>query len=76
MLLFEISRGCHYSCKFCNKIMYGGKVRFKHIKQIIEEMKVAIERYNIKTGYFIDLEFLLNKEIVNAICEFLIEKKI
>jgi len=73
--LFEISRGCQYGCKFCNKIMYGEKVRFKHIKQIIEEIKVAIERYNIKTGYFIDLEFLLNKEIVSLICEFLIEKK-
>ena len=73
--LFEISRGCQYTCKFCNKIMYGEKVRFKHIKQIIEEIKVAIEKYNIKTGYFIDLEFILNKEIVNAICEFLIEKK-
>lgn len=74
-VLFEISRGCNYQCKFCNKIMYGKGVREKSIEQIIEEIKTAIERDNVKTGYFIDLEFIFDNKIVNQLCDFLIKKK-
>ncbi len=73
--LFEISRGCNYQCKFCNKIMYGKGLRAKSAKQVIEEVKTAIEEYNVKTAYFIDLDFLTNRKIVNQLCEFLIKKK-
>jgi len=73
--LFEISRGCTYQCRFCNKVMYGKKLRTKSLEQIIEEVRIAIERYNVKTGYFIDLEFFSNREILDQICEFLIEKR-
>ena len=73
--LFEISRGCNYQCKFCNKIMYGRGLRTKSAEQIIEEVKIAIERYNVTAGYFIDLNFLSNKKIVNQVCEFLIKKR-
>jgi radical SAM superfamily enzyme YgiQ (UPF0313 family) len=73
--LFETSRGCNYGCKFCNKIMYGKGLRTKSIEQIIEELRTAIERYNVKTGYFIDLEFIYDREIVEGLCKFLIEKK-
>ncbi|MBL7197198.1 MAG: radical SAM protein [Candidatus Omnitrophica bacterium] len=74
-LLFEISRGCEYSCRFCNKIMYGEGLRTKTEAQIIEEVKTAIEKYNIKTGYFIDLNFLSNREIAEELCAYLIKNK-
>ncbi len=73
--LFEISRGCHYKCTFCNKIMYGGGVRSKSSKQIIEEVTIAIEKYKIKTGFFMDLDFLSNRIIVEELCDYLIKKK-
>jgi len=72
--LFEISRGCNYKCRFCNKIMYGNGLRTKSVEQVIEELKIAVEKYNVKTGYFIDLEFLSNRKIMEQLCEFLIKK--
>lgn len=72
--LFETARGCKYSCKFCNKIMYGQKLRTKTKEQILEEIRVAVEERHVKTGYFIDLQFFSNKEIVHNICDFLISK--
>ena len=73
--LFEIGRGCKWGCKFCNQLMYEPKFRVKSTAQVMKELSVAIERNGIKTGYFIDLEFLSYKEIVAEVCDFLIAKK-
>lgn len=73
--LFEISRGCKFRCRFCNKVMYGEGVRTKSKEQIFEEVTLAIEKYNVKTGYFIDLDFLSNRKIVEELCGYLIKKK-
>jgi radical SAM superfamily enzyme YgiQ (UPF0313 family) len=73
--LFEISRGCKFNCIFCNKIMYGQRLRSKSRDQIYKEVSLAVEKYNVKTGYFIDLDFLSNREIVEGLCEYLINKK-
>lgn len=73
--LFEIARGCNFLCKFCNKIMYGPKMSVKSKEQIQEELRVALEENGIRTGYFIDLEFLAHKTIVEDMCDFLIGKQ-
>jgi len=72
--LFEISRGCKFKCKFCNKIMYGKSLRVKSKEQVLKEITVAIEEHNIKTGYFIDLDFYSNESVVDEVCNYLIEK--
>lgn len=74
-VLFEISRGCNYRCNFCNKIMYREGLRIKSIEQIIEEVKTAIEKYKVKTGYFIDLDFLSDRDIARQLCEYLIRRR-
>lgn len=73
--LFEISRGCQFNCRFCNKVMYGQGVRFKSQEQIFQELVSAIEKYNVKTGYFIDLDFISCRSIIESICEYLIKKR-
>lgn len=73
--LFEISRGCPFNCTFCNKAMYGEGLRRKSKEQVFEEVSLAIEKYNVRSGYFIDLDFLSSREIVEALCDFLIKKK-
>ena len=73
--LFELSRGCKYNCKFCNKIMYGAGVRYKSAAQIIKEVSVAVEKYNAKTGFFMDLDFLSNSETTEKLCDYLIKSK-
>nr|MBA4405126.1 hypothetical protein [Nanoarchaeum sp.] len=73
--LFETSRGCRYRCKFCNKVMYGEGIRTKSTEQILEEVTQAVEKYNVRTGYFIDLDFLSNREIAEELCTYLAAKK-
>ena len=73
--LFEIGRGCNYSCKFCNKIMYGQRMAVKSKEQIQEEIRTAVEENGVRTGYFIDLEFLAHKSLVKDMCDFLIKKE-
>ncbi len=74
-MLFELSRGCKYSCKFCNRLMYGKKLRTKVISQIKKEISTAIEEQGVRSSYFMDLEFLSDKKVVNELCDFLIQKK-
>lgn len=73
--LFEIGRGCRFNCSFCNKIMYGEELRKKSRRQIFAEVAQAIEKYKVKSGYFIDLDFLADKEIAESLCDFLIERR-
>ncbi len=75
LALFEITRGCKYRCVFCNKTMYGDKARSKSKEQIIEEVGLAIEKYGVENGYFIDLDFLANICVVDGLCDFLIGKR-
>lgn len=72
--LFEMSRGCKFKCRFCNNSMYGEGVRTKSLKQILKEVNNAVENYNVKTAYFIDLDFLSNKVTASGLCDYLIEK--
>lgn len=72
--LFELSRGCNYNCNFCSKIMFGDHLRQKNISQIREEISTAITQHNIKTGYFIDLDFLSNNGLIEDLCDFLIHE--
>ena len=73
--IFEISRGCSFQCSFCTKVMYKEGVRSKSITQVQEEISLAVERHKVRTGYFIDLNFLYNKDIVLQLCDYLVEKK-
>jgi radical SAM superfamily enzyme YgiQ (UPF0313 family) len=72
--LFELGRGCNFGCKFCNRIMYEPKLRTKSKQQVRNEIKVAVEDHGVRTGYFMDLEFLAYKPLVRDLCEFLIER--
>lgn len=73
-LLFELSRGCRYVCSFCNKAMYGKGIRLKSGEQIIRELEAAVEKFGCRSGYFIDLDFLSDRQTAEEICDFLIGK--
>jgi anaerobic magnesium-protoporphyrin IX monomethyl ester cyclase len=73
--LFESSRGCPYECSFCLKAMYGKGVRMKPVGQVMEEIERAISVAGPFYGYFIDLEFTVNRDHVMEICRELISRK-
>lgn len=74
-MVFEGSRGCPYKCIFCLQIMYGNRYRKKSVSKLIAEVDYAIQQFGVENGYFYDLEFTLNKDLVNKLCDHLIERK-
>ena len=73
--LLEASRGCTYRCSFCLLDMYGKKLRVKSSQQMISELDAVINNFHVKNAYFMDLEFTINRNLVEAICDYLISKR-
>ncbi len=75
--LFIASRGCPFDCSFCFnhslKKMYEGKgryVRHRSPENVVEEIaKVKADWKWLKTPYFADDSFLLNRNWVHQFCE-------
>jgi len=58
------SRGCPYNCTFCAphaKLMFGNKVRYRSVDNVIEELKILREKYHFRSLFFWDYSVTLNK---------------
>ena len=70
------SRGCPYSCSYCNnhalrRTLKGTYVRFRSVEHVIEEIDVRIKQYydkGFRYFYFFDDTFILNKDYVMEFC--------
>jgi anaerobic magnesium-protoporphyrin IX monomethyl ester cyclase len=67
------SRGCPFSCRFCDKTPFGDKIRFMSPSRIIEEMKILYEIYGVEMVFFEEDIFTLNRRRVLEFCK-LMEK--
>ncbi|MBD3207963.1 MAG: radical SAM protein [Candidatus Nealsonbacteria bacterium] len=74
--IMETSRGCPYRCIFCFKAMHGKGYRVRSPEKVIEEIKYLVREFGIKSIYFQDLEFTLNRERVMDICKSIIKNNI
>ena len=63
------TRGCPYQCIYCYHDFMGAGHRFRSPENIINEMKVLYERYDLRYFHFIDDEFCMNKEFVFDFCK-------
>jgi anaerobic magnesium-protoporphyrin IX monomethyl ester cyclase len=69
------SRGCPFSCRFCDKKTFGGKIRFMSPPRIIEEMKLIYNSYGAEIIYFEEDLFTFNRKRVLDFCS-LMEKEL
>jgi len=63
------TRGCPYRCKFCYHCFQGLKPRFRSPDNIVNEMKILVEKYRAKFFNFADDLFVLNRKRVLDLCE-------
>ena len=71
------SRGCPYKCKYCTVgTISRGRWQPRSVKNIIGELKLAIERYNIKEFTIIDENFSQRMDRVVDFCKSMIEEDI
>ncbi len=66
------SRGCPFSCTFCNKSIWGNTIRYRKPIAIIEEIKWLHEKYGIKEIFFQDDTFNLNRQWAEEIFNLII----
>ncbi len=71
---FMLSRGCPYQCNYCGspamgKLSEGKYVRFKSVKNGIAEIKDIVTRYKVRTIFFADDVFTIDRKYVKAFCE-------
>ena len=71
-VMLEASRGCPFKCSTCLQAMYGPRYRKKSAGTLIREVRFAVEQHGARNITFIDMEFCLNREAVEGLCDFLI----
>jgi anaerobic magnesium-protoporphyrin IX monomethyl ester cyclase len=70
------SRGCPYKCIYCaSHLLFGRKVRYRSVQNVIQELKELREGFNIDAVWFADDTFTLNSEWVNEFCGRLQDEK-
>ncbi len=68
------SRGCVYNCIYCSVPLISGRIFRKRSPQnVIEELKWAIDKYNIKGFEIIDDNFNFDVSRTKEICRLLIQ---
>jgi len=70
------SRGCPFSCLFCDKSVYGGTYRVRSAKNTVDEMEILINKYQPEEIRFFDDLFTANKERVIDLCNEMIRRNI
>jgi len=63
------SRGCPFQCIFCLRNMYGMDYRYRSPQNVIDELKLLQNDYDVKAVYFQDLEFCIKKDRVYEFCK-------
>ena len=71
--MMETSRGCPYSCTFCNAwIMNGKRPRFRSVENVMQELR-WVKSLGIKSVFFIEETFTLNpkrlRDLLNAMID-------
>jgi len=74
--IMETSRGCPHACVFCNKSMHGNRYRYRHAKNVVDEIQYLQDNFAIRSIYFQDLEFALVRKKVADFCSELKERNI
>lgn len=63
------SRGCPAGCAFCDRAVYGQKVRYRPLEKVINEIKYRRENYNIESFVIADDTFTFSKDYVRGFCK-------
>ena len=66
------SRGCPFHCTFCNKSVFGHKVRYRKPNKIIDEIKCLHKNYGVSEIFFQDDTFNLKREWITRVLNLII----
>lgn len=70
------SRGCPYSCIFCDKNVFGNRYRMHSAERVVSEIEYLIKRFGVREIKFLDDQFTLHKKRLDRICDLIIKKRL
>ena len=71
------SRGCPWQCTYCMaRIIWGGKVRYRSVENVIKEIEECISKYGIGEFNFNDELFTCSRKRTLKFCREIIKRKI
>ncbi len=68
------SRGCPYSCIFCDKSIFGSRWRARSPDNVLDEMEQIVKDFKIRSIILYDDLFTLNKQRVIEICQGILDR--
>ncbi len=77
MTSFMTSRGCPFMCTFCSQhVIFGRKMRYRSINNVIEEMKIIKEKFKITHLSMLDDTLWLDKKRTYELCDAMVKEKL
>ena len=71
------ARGCPYTCSFCSdRRLWGGKVRRRSVKSVIEELKLLKDTYKVNYVDVVDGTFTFDRNYLQEFCNAIINEKL
>lgn len=71
------SRGCVFDCTFCGSVAYWGrKWRFRSAENVVDELEHLVRHFGIRSIYFFDDNFPVNRERAAAICQGILDRRL
>lgn len=74
MLTVLSSRGCPFNCSYCFKGIVGRTYRQRSAENVVNELRLLRNQYNVRNFYFIDDLFTINTKRLMAISQMIIDE--
>ncbi len=62
------SRGCCYRCTFCDHAVFGNRIRFRSINNVLDEIEILKRQHGVRNVNIVDELFTLYPERVEQFC--------
>ncbi|MBM3255168.1 MAG: radical SAM protein [Candidatus Omnitrophica bacterium] len=70
------SRGCPYQCTFCDRAVFGNRVRMRSINNILDEIEMLVKDYGVREINIVDDLFTLSRQRIEEFCQGLLSRDI
>lgn len=71
------SRSCPNRCNFCSmRLVHGPKLRYRSSNNVLDEMELLYNRYNVTYFRFIDDNLTFNKKRILEICQGIVKRNL
>lgn len=70
------SRGCPHQCTFCDRAVFGSRVRQHSAEYTLRMIRRLVDTYGVRDLMFLDDNFILDRRKLFGVCDGIIEERI